>query len=86
MVRTEIPHCFESMKSFLLLEQFEFPGMIRLHISILSLQFVCVESLVTAIVDMFPEVFRKKYRREFLILAIAIICYFLGLILLTEVQ
>ncbi|PIN92801.1 hypothetical protein AB205_0033150 [Aquarana catesbeiana] len=50
----------------------------------LDSQFVCVESLVTAIVDMFPEVFRKKYRREFLILAIAIICYFLGLILLTE--
>ncbi|KAG8546643.1 hypothetical protein GDO81_030150 [Engystomops pustulosus] len=50
----------------------------------LDSQFVCVESLVTAIVDMFPEVFRKKYRRELLILVIAIICYLLGLILLTE--
>ncbi|XP_053574795.1 sodium- and chloride-dependent betaine transporter [Bombina bombina] len=50
----------------------------------LDSQFVCVESLVTAIVDMYPEVFRKKFRREFLILGIAIICYLLGLILLTE--
>uniref|UniRef100_A0A803JFV1 Transporter n=1 Tax=Xenopus tropicalis TaxID=8364 RepID=A0A803JFV1_XENTR len=50
----------------------------------LDSQFVCVESLVTAIVDMFPHVFRKKYRREFFILAVAVICYLLGLILLTE--
>nr|XP_060632731.1 sodium- and chloride-dependent betaine transporter-like [Anolis sagrei ordinatus] len=50
----------------------------------LDSQFVCVESLVTAIVDMFPEVFRKKGRRELLILAIAVICYLLGLFLVTE--
>uniref|UniRef100_A0A8D0H2R2 Transporter n=1 Tax=Sphenodon punctatus TaxID=8508 RepID=A0A8D0H2R2_SPHPU len=50
----------------------------------LDSQFVCVESLVTAIVDMYPEVFRKKGRRELLILAIAVICYLLGLLLVTE--
>ncbi|NWY25569.1 S6A12 protein, partial [Pheucticus melanocephalus] len=50
----------------------------------LDSQFVCVESMVTAIIDMFPEVFRKKGRREMLILAIAVICYFLGLLLVTE--
>ncbi|OCT57814.1 hypothetical protein XELAEV_18002994mg [Xenopus laevis] len=50
----------------------------------LDSQFVCVESLVTAIVDMYPQVFRKKYRRELFILAVAVICYLLGLILLTE--
>ncbi|NXM02986.1 S6A12 protein, partial [Tyrannus savana] len=50
----------------------------------LDSQFVCVESMVTAIIDMFPGVFRKKGRRELLILAIAVICYLLGLLLITE--
>ncbi|NXP67079.1 S6A12 protein, partial [Chloropsis cyanopogon] len=50
----------------------------------LDSQFVCVESVVTAIIDMFPGVFRKKGRRELLILAIAVICYLLGLLLVTE--
>jgi len=52
----------------------------------LLLQFVCVESVVTALIDMFPGVFRKKGRRELLILAIAVICYLLGLLLVTEVR
>ncbi|KAF7236845.1 Sodium- and chloride-dependent betaine transporter [Varanus komodoensis] len=47
-------------------------------------QFVCVESLVTAIIDMYPQIFRKKGRRELLILGIAVICYLLGLLLVTE--
>ncbi|NXE03897.1 S6A12 protein, partial [Lophotis ruficrista] len=50
----------------------------------LDSQFVCVESMVTALIDMFPGVFRKKGRRELLILAIAVICYLLGLLLVTE--
>ncbi|XP_061494654.1 sodium- and chloride-dependent betaine transporter-like [Rhineura floridana] len=50
----------------------------------LDSQFVCVESLVTAIVDLFPDVFRKKGRRELLILGIAVICYLIGLLLVTE--
>ncbi|NXG64928.1 S6A12 protein, partial [Hemiprocne comata] len=50
----------------------------------LDSQFVCVESMVTALVDMFPGVFRRKGRRELLILAIAVICYLLGLLLVTE--
>ncbi|XP_069484687.1 sodium- and chloride-dependent betaine transporter [Ambystoma mexicanum] len=50
----------------------------------LDSQFVCVESLVTAIVDMYPSVFLKKYRRELLILGIAVVCYLIGLLLITE--
>ncbi|XP_077791255.1 sodium- and chloride-dependent betaine transporter-like isoform X2 [Podarcis muralis] len=50
----------------------------------LDSQFVCVESLVTAIVDLFPDIFRKKGRREMLILGIAVICYLIGLLLVTE--
>lgn len=41
---------------------------------------------MTSIVDLFPEIFRKKGRRELLILAIAVICYLLGLLLVTEVS
>ncbi|XP_027761714.1 sodium- and chloride-dependent GABA transporter 3 [Empidonax traillii] len=50
----------------------------------LDSQFVCVESIVTAVVDMYPKVFRRGYRRELLILGLSIVSYFLGLIMLTE--
>ncbi|XP_039403138.1 sodium- and chloride-dependent betaine transporter-like [Mauremys reevesii] len=50
----------------------------------LDSQFVCVESLVTAIVDMYPKVLQRKGHRELLTLAIAVICYLLGLMLVTE--
>ncbi|XP_026875901.2 sodium- and chloride-dependent GABA transporter 2 isoform X3 [Electrophorus electricus] len=50
----------------------------------LDSQFVCVESLVTAVVDMYPSVFRRKNRRELLILAVAIFSFLMGLIMLTE--
>lgn len=52
----------------------------------LPVQFVCVESLVTAVVDMYPKVFRRGYRRELLILALSVVSYFLGLVMLTEVS
>ena len=61
-------------------------GETLIFLTCLLLQFVCVESMVTALIDMFPEVFRKKGRRELLILAIAVICYLLGLLLVTEVR
>lgn len=50
------------------------------------IQFVCVESLVTALVDMYPRVFRKKNRREILILIVSVLSFFIGLIMLTEVR
>ena len=46
---------------------------------------MCVESLVTAVVDMYPETFRRGYRRELLILGMSIVSFFVGLIMLTEV-
>lgn len=52
---------------------------------LLFLQFVCVESLVTALVDMYPTIFRKKNRRETLILVVSILSYLVGLLMLTEV-
>lgn len=49
-------------------------------------QFVCVESLVTALVDMYPGVFRKKNRREVLILGVSVTSFLVGLVMLTEVR
>lgn len=48
----------------------------------LDSQFVCVESLATALTDLFPAVLRK--RRELLVLAIAVICFLLGLPFITK--
>ncbi|XP_017400891.1 sodium- and chloride-dependent GABA transporter 2 isoform X1 [Cebus imitator] len=50
----------------------------------LDSQFVCVESLVTALVDMYPRMFRKKNRREVLILAVSVVSFLVGLVMLTE--
>ncbi|KAI4899796.1 hypothetical protein NFI96_001145 [Prochilodus magdalenae] len=49
----------------------------------LDSQFVCVESLATALTDVFPEVLRKPWRREILVLVIAVVCFLLGLPLVT---
>ncbi|KAF5919390.1 hypothetical protein HPG69_009871 [Diceros bicornis minor] len=50
----------------------------------LDSQFVCMECLVTASVDMFPRQLRKSGRRELLILAVSVTCYLIGLFLVTE--
>lgn len=54
--------------------------------SLCFFQFVCVESLVTAVVDMYPETFRRGYRRELLILGMSITSFLIGLIMCTEVR
>lgn len=40
---------------------------------------------MTALVDMYPTIFRKKNRRETLILLVSILSYLVGLVMLTEV-
>uniref|UniRef100_A0AAR2KZE1 Transporter n=1 Tax=Pygocentrus nattereri TaxID=42514 RepID=A0AAR2KZE1_PYGNA len=50
----------------------------------LDSQFVCVESLVTAIVDMYPAVFRRKNRRELLLFVVSFLSFLVGLIMLME--
>ncbi|KAF6719657.1 Sodium- and chloride-dependent GABA transporter 2 [Oryzias melastigma] len=50
----------------------------------LDSQFVCVESLVTAVVDMYPAVFRRKNRRELFLLAVVLFSFLMGLIMLMQ--
>lgn len=56
------------------------------NISHLRVQFVCVESLATSITDIFPRQLRKPGARELLVLAIAVVCFLLGLPLVTQVS
>lgn len=41
---------------------------------------------MTSVTDMFPTVFRRAYRRELLLLCLCSVCFFLGLLLVTEVR
>uniref|UniRef100_A0A3Q1K462 Transporter n=1 Tax=Anabas testudineus TaxID=64144 RepID=A0A3Q1K462_ANATE len=50
----------------------------------LDSQFVCVESLSTAITDLFPRQLRRPGAREILVLVIAVVCFLLGLPLISE--
>ncbi|KAF0034868.1 hypothetical protein F2P81_012626 [Scophthalmus maximus] len=50
----------------------------------LDSQFVSLECLMTSVTDMFPTVFRRAYRRELLLLGLCCVCFFLGLLLVTE--
>uniref|UniRef100_A0A8C7ZCL6 Transporter n=1 Tax=Oryzias sinensis TaxID=183150 RepID=A0A8C7ZCL6_9TELE len=52
----------------------------------LDSQFVCVESLATAITDLFPSRLRKPGAREILVLVIAVICFLFGLPFVTQVS
>ncbi|KAI4887830.1 hypothetical protein NFI96_026526 [Prochilodus magdalenae] len=50
----------------------------------LDSQFVCVESLITAMVDMYPAVFRRKHRRELFLFVVSCFSFLVGLIMLME--
>ncbi|TNN44600.1 Sodium- and chloride-dependent betaine transporter [Liparis tanakae] len=50
----------------------------------LDSQFVCVESMATALTDLFPRQLRRRGGRELLTLVIAVVCFLLGLPLISE--
>ncbi|XP_069046525.1 sodium- and chloride-dependent GABA transporter 2-like isoform X2 [Lepisosteus oculatus] len=50
----------------------------------LDTQFVGIETVMTAIVDLFPAVFQRGYRRELLLLLFCVVCFLLGLLMVTE--
>ncbi|XP_048463693.1 sodium- and chloride-dependent GABA transporter 2-like isoform X1 [Rhincodon typus] len=50
----------------------------------LDSQFVGIESLTTAIIDMFPEISQRKYSRMIIIMGISTFSFTIGLLMLTE--
>lgn len=49
-------------------------------------QFVGLEAVVTAISDMYPSFFHVGHRRKILLLAICVVCFFIGLSMVTQVR
>lgn len=52
----------------------------------LFFQFVCLEGLVTSMSDLYPSYFFTGHRRKMLLLAICLLCFVVGLFLVTEVR
>ncbi|MBN3295131.1 S6A13 protein, partial [Amia calva] len=50
----------------------------------LDSQFVGLESLTTAISDLYPFFFQQGHRRKFLLLVISMVCFLIGLSMVTE--
>ncbi|XP_062853956.1 sodium- and chloride-dependent GABA transporter 2-like [Trichomycterus rosablanca] len=50
----------------------------------LDTEFVGLESLMTSITDMFPSFFNSARRRKLLLLFISVVCFFIGLVMVTE--
>ncbi len=55
-------------------------------VCVLSHQFVEVEGQITSLVDLYPSLLRKGYRREIFIAVICVISYLLGLTMVTKVR
>ncbi|CAG5932691.1 unnamed protein product [Menidia menidia] len=49
----------------------------------LDTQFVSLEALMTSVTDLYPHVIRRGCRRELLLLVVCIVCFLIGLVMVT---
>lgn len=49
-------------------------------------QFVSLEALMTSVTDLYPNLIRRGHRRELLLLFVCIICFLIGLVMITPVS
>ena len=52
----------------------------------LCVQFVSLEALMTSLTDLYPAVIRRGRRRELLLLLVCVICFLVGLVMVTPVS
>ena len=48
-------------------------------------QFVSLEALMTSVTDLYPHLIRRGHRRELLLLFVCIVCFLVGLVMITPV-
>ncbi|KAM6945317.1 sodium- and chloride-dependent GABA transporter 2-like [Aplochiton taeniatus] len=49
----------------------------------LDTQFVSLEALMTSVTDLYPAVIRRGHRRELLLLLVCVVCFLVGLVMVT---
>ncbi|XP_039998127.1 sodium- and chloride-dependent GABA transporter 2-like isoform X2 [Xiphias gladius] len=49
----------------------------------LDTQFVSLEALMTSVTDLYPHLIRRGHRRELLLLFVCVVCYLIGLVMVT---
>lgn len=70
----------------------KYPSVLFVTLKMLTLycqtvfQFVGLEALMTAISDMYPAFFHVGHRRKLLLLAICVVCFLIGLSMVTQVR
>lgn len=48
-------------------------------------QFVSLEALMTSVTDLYPHLIRRGHRRELLLLFVCVVCFLVGLVMVTPV-
>lgn len=49
-------------------------------------QFVSLEALMTSVTDLYPHLIRRGHRRELLLFFVCVVCFLVGLVMVTPVS